>query len=355
MINVYFETKGYLPSCSPKSGAISAILKWPVRAFLAVMRRLALAMLLATAGVASAQLVYPGKSIRFIVPFPPGGSTDPVARMIGQKLVEKWGQPVIVDNRPGGNNVIGTEALARSAPDGYTMLLATSTHVINPHLLPSLPYDPVKDFAPVATLIGAPYVLAVHPSVPANNLREFIAYAKTKPGELNYATSSAGGLQHLSGEMFNIMAGVKMQAVPYKGGGPGITDLIAGQVQLAFNNAINFIAHFKSGKLKAMAISGEARSPALPEVPTFGEAGLPGFGAKNWFGVLVPAGTPREVIDKLSTEIAHILAMPDIREKIDRQGVEPFISTPEQFAAMMRTESAKYAKVIKAANIKSGN
>ncbi len=316
------------------------------------MRVLTLGALVAIAGAAAAQQAYPTKPIRFIVPFPPGGSTDPIARMVGQKLVDKWGQQVIVDNRAGGNTIIGTEALAKSAPDGYTMSLITSTHIINPHTLPSLPFDAFKDFAPVATLIGAPYVLAVHPSLPVNNLREFIAFAKSRPGQLNYATSSAGGLQHLAGELFDIMAGVKMQAVPYKGGGPGITDLISGQVQLAFNNAINFIPHFKSGRLKAMAISGETRSAALPQVPTFGEAGLPGFSATNWFGIVMPAGTPKEIVDKVSAEIARILVMPDIKEKISRQGVDVFISTPEQFGAFMKAESAKYAKVIKAANIK---
>ena len=309
-------------------------------------------MLIAVFGTAAAQQSYPSKPIRLIIPYPPGGSTDPVARLVGQKLTEIWGQQVFVDSRPGGNTVIGTDALAKSAPDGYTLLLTTNAIVILPHLIASLPYDSVNDLAPVATLIGSEYVLALYPGVPANNLQELIALAKSKPSELNYASSGSGSLGHLAAELFNMMAGVKIQHIPYKGGGLSFVDLIGGQVQLAFNNPIIIIPHIKTGKLKAIAISGEARSPLLPQVQTFAEAGLLGFSAKNWFGIIAPGATPKGIINKLSTEIGRILTMPELKEALAKQGMDPFVSTPEQFAALMKADSARYGKVIRAANIK---
>jgi len=323
-----------------------------MKAFNAVARMLTIGMLMAVAGAAAAQQAYPTKPIRFIVPFPPGGSTNIAARIIGQKLNESLGQSVIVDNRGGGNTIIGTEAVAKAAPDGYTILLATSTLAIQPHLIADLPYDAFKDLAPVATLTKSEYILAVHPSVPANNLQEFIALAKSKPGQLNYGTSGAGGPQNLAGELFNILAGVKIVHIPYKGGGPAFVDLVAGQVQCAFNNAINVLPHYKTGKLKALAISGETRSTAMPQVPTFTEGGLPGFDVRNWFGIVVPAGTPKPIIEKLSAEAAKIMAMSDVKEKFASQGVEPFYSNPERFAALMKSDYVTYGKVIKTANIK---
>ncbi len=323
-----------------------------MKVFSAVARMVMLGILMAIAGYAAAQESYPSKPIRFITPYAPGGSTTVVARLVGQKLSENWGQQVMVDNRPGGNTIIGTEALYRSAPDGYTILLAGTPHVVNPSMLPT-PYDAIKDFAPVATATSNEVLLVVHPSVPANNLKEFIALAKAKPGQLNYATSSTGGSPHLASELFNIMAGVKTQHIPYKGGGPAVTDLIGGQVQLIFAIPTNVIAHVKSGRLKAIAVSGETRLSSLPQVPTFTESGLPGFSAKTWYGVLAPAGTPKPIINKLSGEIAKILAMPDIKQKLAAQGFEPFISTPEEFAALIKADLAKYAKIIKAANIKA--
>ena len=323
-----------------------------MKAFNAVARMLTIGMLMAVAGAAAAQQAYPTKPIRFIVPFPPGGSTNIAARIIGQKLNESLGQSVIVDNRGGGNTIIGTEAVAKAAPDGYTILLATSTLAIQPHLIADLPYDAFKDLAPVATLTKSEYILAVHPSVPANNLQEFIALAKSKPGQLNYGTSGAGGPQNLAGELFNILAGVKIVHIPYKGGGPAFVDLVAGQVQCAFNNAINVLPHYKTGKLKALAISGETRSTDMPQVPTFPEGGLPGFDVRNWFGIVVPAGTPKPIIEKLSAEAAKIMAMSDVKEKFASQGVEPFYSNPERFAALMKSDYVTYGKVIKTANIK---
>ncbi|MBI3371184.1 MAG: tripartite tricarboxylate transporter substrate binding protein [Betaproteobacteria bacterium] len=308
-------------------------------------------VLMAFACAAFAQQSYPSKPIRFIIPYPPGGGTSIVAHLLGQRLNESWGQPVIVDNRPGGNTIIGAEAVVKSPPDGHTILLASSTHVLNPLLL-SIPYDAIKDFAPVVTLYSSELVLVLNPSVPANNLQEFIALAKSRPGQLNYASVSAGGTTHLAAESFNIMAGVKTQHINYKGAGPALADLISGQVQLSFAAPVAALAYIKSGRLKAIAISGETRLPALPQVPTFTEAGLPGFDVRLWFGVLAPAGTPKEIVDRLSHEIARIMGMPDMKEKLVGQGLEPFTSTPEQFAALMKADMAKFARIIKTANIK---
>jgi tripartite-type tricarboxylate transporter receptor subunit TctC len=313
-------------------------------------------LLLALSGPAAAQQAFPIKLIRFIVPFPPGGSLDPVARLVGQKLAETWGQPVIVDNRPGGNTVIGSEALVKSAPDGYTILLVGgSTHIINSLLIPNLPYDSIKDFAPIASLVRSEYILALHPSVPATNLQEFIALSKSQPGKLNYSSSGSGNLNHLAAEYFNMLAGVQLQHIPYKGGGPALTDLLSGQVQVHFNVPIGLAQHIKNGKLKAIAITGENRSASLPQVPTFTEAGLPDFDLRSWQGVFAPAATPKAVIEKLSAEMGRTLVMPDVREKLASQGMEPFFSNPEQFSALMNSDLAKFAKIIKAAGIKFEN
>ena len=316
----------------------------------ALMRTLAVGILMAVAGSAAAQQAYPSKAFRFIVPYPPGGSATPLARIIGQKLTESWGQQVIVDNRGGGNTVIASELLVKSPPDGYTILLMDQTIIINPNLI-TTSYDAIKDFAPVATVVSSVVILGANPSVPANTLQEVIALAKSKPGELNYASAGSGGINHLSGELFNIMTGVKIQHVPYKGGGPAVTDLMGGQVQLCFFSPF-ILPQIKSGKLKAIAVTGKTRMPALPQVPTFGEAGLPDFNVKGWYGVLAPAGTPKAIIDKLSVEIGRMLALPDVKEQLDRLGVDPFISTPEEFGTMMKSELAKWANVIKTANIK---
>ena len=321
------------------------------RPCIAVARISIAATLMAAAGWCAAQSTYPNKPIRFITPYAAGGSTTVLARLIGQALTESWGQQVIVDNRPGGNTIIGTEALAKSPADGYTIMLGTATHVIICSLLPT-PYDAVKDFTPVATIVSHEQVLVLNAQVPANNLLELIALAKSRPGQLNYATSGAGGPSHLTTEMFSLQAGIKMQHIPYKGAGQSMTDLIGGQVQLNFSNPINVVAHIKAGRVKGLASSGAHRSPVLPQVPTFPEAGLPGFEVSFWQGVLAPAGTPKAIIDKLSAEIGRILALPEMREKLASQGAEPFITTPEQFGALMKADMARYAKVIKAANIK---
>ena len=311
-----------------------------------------LAVLVALAcGFATAQPAYPNKGLRILLPFPAGGSTDPLARLIGQKLTDAWGQPVIVDNRPGANTIIGTEALVKSPADGHTLLYTASTHVINPLLIQNLPYDSVKDFQPVAMVVRSEFVLVVHPSVPANNLQEFIALAKSKPGSINYATSGNGNPNHLAGEYFGMVAGVKLNNVPYKGGGPAINDLLGGQVQAMFSVPTAVVQHVKSGKLKALAYTGDKPIPGL-NVPSFAQAGLPQFDIGSWNGIFVPAGTPKPVVDKLSAEIAKILAMPDVKEKFAVQGQEPEYLGPEKFAALLAADRQKYAAIIKAANIK---
>jgi len=296
---------------------------------------------------ASAQLIaYPTKPIRFIVTFPPGGSTTIVARLIGQKLTESWGQPVVVENRPGANSVIGTEVLVKSPPDGHTILLVVNTHVINP-LVMKLPYDTFKDFAPITTVYSTEYVMVTHPSVPANSLQEFISLAKSKPDQFSYASGDNGGITHLVSEMFNAMAGLKLQNVPYKGSAPALADTLGGHVQVFFGPPIVALSHIQSGKLKALAQSGDRRSPTMPQVPTFSEAGLPGYDVTTWYGVLAPAGTPRPIIDKLAAEIHKIMEMPEIKEKLANQGLEPRTSSPEQFESLMRSDMAKFERVIK--------
>lgn len=274
-----------------------------------------------------------------------------LGRLVGRRLTESWGQPNIADNRGGGNGIIAGEALVRSPPDGHTLLLVSSTHIITP-LLHKAPYDAVKDFGAVATIGTSEFLLVLHPSVPANNLKELIALAKARPGELNHASAGSGTPGRLALEMFNIRTGVKVTNISYKGAGPALTDLLGGQVHMFLNIPLNFIAHIKAGKIKAIAISGENRLPALPNVPTFAEAGLPGFDVRYWYGVLAPVATPKGIIDKLSVEISKHVASADIKERLLSLGVDPLISTPEQYAALIAADSAKYARTIKAANIR---
>ena len=319
--------------------------------FTAMTITLTLALQTMIAGPSVAQL-YPNKPIRFITPYPPGGGTSVVARIVGQKLTEKWGQQVLVDNRGGGNTIIGTEIGAKASPDGYTILFVDSTLAILPNFSSSLPYDTLRDFAPVATLTRIPFMLVLHPSVSANNLQELLALAKSKSGQLTYASSGNGGQGHLAMEVLSQLTSVKLQHIPYKGGGPALTDLLGGHVHMHINVPINLIGPVKSGRLKAMAITGESRLAALPQLPTFAEAGVPNFDVSYWQGVVAPAGTSPLIVDKMSTELAKILSMSDVKERLNSQGADPFISNPQQFAAMIKAELMKYGKVIKAANIK---
>jgi tripartite-type tricarboxylate transporter receptor subunit TctC len=309
-------------------------------------------LLLAVGGTALAQPAYPTRAIRFIVPFPPGGSTDPMARLIANKLTDRWSQSVVVDNRPGGNTIIGTDVVAKAAPDGYTMLLASSTFVSGPSLFSRLPYNTLRDFTGVATIAKSRFVLVVGPAMPANNLQEFIALAKSRTGKLSYASSGFGANTHLSAELFNTMLGTKMHHIPYKGSGVLVTDLISGRVDLSFQVPITVMTYITSARLKALAITGDSRAPALPEVPTFKEAGLPGFHTEGWFGIVMPAGTPNAAINKMSGEVAAILALPESRDYLIKQASEPYVLTPGEVNALIKSDVARYARIIKDANIK---
>ena len=314
-------------------------------------RIMSVAVLATFSGALCAQQNYPTKPIRWITPYPPGGSTTALSRLIGEKLSEAFGQNVIIDNRPGGNTMIGADAVAKAAPDGYTLPLGGNTQVIL-SLLMRPPFDVFKDFAPVTILAKTNYILVVNPALPANTLQEFIAYAKARPGQLNVASVASGSAQHLMGELFNIQAGVKMQHIPYKGGQQGIIDLMGGTVQASFSNALNVIPHVKSGKLKGLAITGDKRTASLPQLPTYAESGMASYDPKNWQGMLTTAGTPSAIVAKLSAEAAKILAMPAIRDKLVASGMEPYHSGPEKMAAQMKSDYAENAKIIKAANIK---
>ncbi len=292
---------------------------------------------------------YPSKPIRLVVPYPPGGPLDIMARAIGQKLTEAWHQPVVVDNRAGAGGNIGADLVAKSPADGYTLLMgAVATHAINPTLYGKLTYDPVKDFTPVALVAQVPNILVVNPSVPAKSVKELIEFARARPGYLNFGSGSTGSTGHLAGELFKTMAGVQMVHIPYKGGAPAMADLLAGQVQLMFDNLANALPNVRAGRLRALAVTTLARSQAMPDLPTIAESGLPGFDLTTWFGLMVPAGTPPEIVVRLNKEIVRALNAKDMRERLDKMGTEPPPNnTPEHFAAFIRTEAAKYAKVVK--------
>lgn len=300
---------------------------------------------------AAAQQDYPHKPIRYITPFAPGGSQTVLARMIGQRLTEAWGQQVVVDNRPGANTIIGTHLAVKSRPDGYT-LVSLGNALAGNHTLFKTPYDALKDIAPIATVLSYENVLVVTPSLPANSVGELVALAKAKPGYLSYGTSSAGGATHLLAELFNNVAGIKTQHIPYKGGGPAVVDLMGGHIHMFFSTPVNVVAQIKSGRLRALAVTGKSRVAAFPDVPTFAEQGLPAMTLTNWQGVGGPAGIPKPIVDRISAEIAKLVAMPDTREKLAAQGCEPFYNGPEQTAELIRADIAKYAKIIKDANIK---
>ena len=308
------------------------------------------ATMLLLMGGAVAQHTYPNKPIRIIAPYVAGSSVDVMARTIGQRLSESFGQPVLVEPRPGANTVIGSEALVKSTPDGYTLLLISTTHILNGLLIPNLPYDTIRDFAPVATIASSELILVASPNVAASNVKELVALAKIK--QLTYATSSAGGPTHLAAELFSSMNGVKLTHIPYKGSGPAVTDLLGGHVDIGWTAPLAVIPSIIAGKLKGIAISGESRNPALPQVPTFNEAGLPGFEMRFWYALLAPAGTPKDIINRLSSEIGQILSVPEMKEKLASQGANPFISNADQFGAIIRADSARYGKVIREAGIK---
>ena len=314
----------------------------------------AASVLLFVSGCGSAQgQVYPApRPIRFIVPYVPGGGVDFVGRTVAQKLSETWSHPVVVDNRPGGGTNIGSELVARSAPDGHTLLIGGVPNSVNMTLYRKLPYDFVKDFAPVSRLSTAPNILAVHPSVPARSVKDLIALAKSRRGELTYASAGIGSSNHLSGELFKMMAGVDIVHVPYKGGGAAVTDLLAGNVSMYFGTTPSTMPHVRSGRLRALGVTGAKRSPTIPDVPTIAEAGLPGYEQSAWHGLLAPSGTPPAIIGKLHTEVARILQLPDMAERFTAQGVDVIGSSPAEFAAFIQQDIAKYAKIVKTAGIR---
>jgi tripartite-type tricarboxylate transporter receptor subunit TctC len=310
--------------------------------------------LLRNAAIAPALLVcalavaadYPVKPVRIIVGYPPGGPTDMIARTVAQKLSAAFGQQVIVDNRPGASGMIGAELAVKAPPDGYTLLAVPITYAVTPSVYPKMPYDAEKDLAPVALVAAAPFILVVHPTLPVKTVKELIALAKSRPGQINYASASTGGMPHLAGELFNLMAGVKLTHIPYKGAAPATIDLLAGQVSLMFNNMLSAMPHVKSGKLRAVAVTSARRSSAVPELPTVAET-IPGFEASGWYGAFAPAATPRDIIAKLNTEINRSMRQPDVTQRFAGDGVEAVSMTPAEFGAYLHSEIAKWGKVVK--------
>ena len=296
---------------------------------------------------------WPTKSIRFIVPYPPGGTSDILARTIGQKLGDALGQPIVVENKPGANGNVGAEFVARAAPDGYTLLLADiGALAISPSVYPKLPFDPVKDFAPVTMVAYSPHILVVHPSVPASSVKELVALAKSKPGKLNFAISGVGGAPHLAGVDFALRTGIDWAYIPYKGGAQAIADVAGGQADVTLNGMLATYPLVQGGKLKLLAVSSAKRMSAIPEVPTIAESGIPGFETGSWQGVVAPAGTPRETVAKLNAEIGRIVTTPEMRDKLGAQGADVRTNTPEEFSGFIRNEMTRWAKVVKDANVK---
>ena len=315
----------------------------------------AAALCAAHAGTAGAQTAanYPVKPVRFVVPFVAGGPTDIQGRMLGEKLSQRLGQQFVIDNRGGAGGNIGMELTAKSPPDGYTIVIATvGTWAVNPHLY-KLPFDVVKDFAPITQVCTSPGVLVVHPSVPAKSVKELIAIAKARQGELNYGSSGVGGFGHICGELFTLMSGTKMTHIPYKSSAPSLTDVMSGQIQVLFNNMIATVPYVKANRIRALATTGAQRSPALPDLPTISESGLKGYENSSWSAVATTAGTPKPIIDRLHRELVDILKSPDIQQKHADVGAEVIASTPEQFHAYLKAEVAKFEKLVKAAGIKA--
>ena len=309
---------------------------------------------LACAPLAGFAQPYPAKPIRFVVPYPAGGPLDTVARLLGQKVAESVKQPVVVENKPGAGGNIGADFVAKSSPDGYTILMgAVATHAINPSLYTNVPYDPVRDFAPITQVASTPNVLVVNPTLPVKSVAELIAHARGNPGKLNFGSGSTGSAGHLAGELFKSLARVEMTHVPYKGAAPAMQDLIGGRIELMFDNLASAKAQVAAGRVRALAVTTARRSPLVPDLPTIAEAGLPGFDISTWFGVFAPAGTPREALERLHAEFARALAAPEVREKMLALGAEPVGNRPEEFAAFIRAEAEKYARVIKASGAKA--
>jgi len=304
------------------------------------------------AGIAYAQSDYPHKPIRIVVPVAPGGGTDFTARLIGQKLAEAWGQSVIIDNRPGAAGNLGVEIVSKAQPDGYTLVMPITSFSINPSLYAKLPFDTVKDFAPVVLAASAPLLLVINPGVPAQSVKDLVALAKTKPGAMNFANSGSGTTAHLAGELFKRMAGVDIVSIAYKGGGPAVIDLIAGQVQIYFSTIPAALQQVKAGRLRALAVTSSKRVPELPDMPTVAESGLPGFEVVGWFGLFAPAGTPKPAIARLNTQIVRILNVSESRERLSGHGLIPGGGTPDELGRFLQAEIAKWRKLIKETGIR---
>ena len=296
---------------------------------------------------------YPNRTIRFIAPFAAGGGTDLIARTLAQKLTEALGQTVVVDNRPGASAAIGTEIAAKSPPDGYTIMIATPTMAVNPSLMPKLPYDALRDFAPISLIATSPHLLAVHPSLPAKSVKELVALARARPGQLAFATAGNGGSSHLSAELFSSMAKIKLVHVPYKGTGQSVLAIVTGEVSLGFNDVMTNLPHMKSGRLRGLAVTSLQRSTAVPDLPTIAESGYPGFQSGVWYGVVAPAKTPPEIVARLNSEMVKIVRNPDFAQKLAAQGADAIGSSPEQFGEHLRAETARWAKIIREAKIRT--
>ena len=295
---------------------------------------------------------YPAKSLRLIIPFPPGGTADILSRLLAEKMSASLGQPVVAENRAGAAGGIGATAAAKSAPDGYTLFMGTTgTQTINPAVNPKLPYDPIKDFAPVSNFAVSPFVLVAHPSVQARTVRELIVLAREKAGTLHYASFGAGSSAHMTGAMFGTRAGIEIVHVPYKGAAPALADMIGGHVQIMFTLVPSVVSHIKSGSLRAIAVAATKRDPSMPDVPTFAEAGMPDFVSDSWYGIFVPAGTQQDIITRLHAEIQRVLAMPEVRQRLAAEGAEPIGDTPEQFAAQVKRDLAHWTRVAREAKV----
>jgi tripartite-type tricarboxylate transporter receptor subunit TctC len=320
-----------------------------------VLRHFALALFCALLSGGAASQNYPAGPMRMVVPFPPGGGTDILGRAIAQKLNESWNVPVVVDNRGGANGTIGAAAVAKSPADGHTLLIVPSGFAVNPAIYPNLPFDSLKDLAPVSQLASSPLVISLHPSFPPKSVKELIAFLKANPDKVNYGSSGNGSPPHLATELFKYMTGTKMAHIPYKGAGPAAIDVLAGQIPLYFMNALQAVPHIKGGRLRALAVTSEKRFPTLPEIPTIAESGVPGYAMSNWYGLLVQGNTPRSSVMKLHSEIVRILGLPEIRERLVNEGATVVASTPDEFVAFLKKEMTTNAKIVQVSGMSASN
>jgi len=315
---------------------------------------LVVVLLIFAVSVSAAENTYPSRPVRLIAPFSAGGGVDIVARLVAQRLSEKWGQQVVVDNRTGATGIIGTDLAAHATPDGYTLLMGNAaTHAVNVSLFKKLPYDAIRDFVPI-TLVGrVPEMLVVHPALPASTVQELIALAKSKPGELTFGSAGSGSPPHLAGELFQSLAKIRLVHIPYKGSAPALTDLIAGQINMYFSNILSAVPYVKGGRLRGLGVTSAKRSVVAPDIPAIAEAGLPGYEDYNWYGVLAPKGTPKAIVDKLHTDIVHVVKSTDVEDRLTKDGAEVIANTPAEFAKFIREEIQKYAQIIKQSGLRT--